>query len=85
MDAIKTPYLTEQLVSWLLMFCSMPLALLVIRTIKDTNYDDEKPLHVEDVSSDRLGHTAVPAGHHVGHDLETGSTHKTESEHRDRL
>ncbi|BEJ15812.1 hypothetical protein CspHIS471_0504170 [Cutaneotrichosporon sp. HIS471] len=79
MDAVKTPYLTEQLVSWLLMFCSMPLALLVIRTIKETNYEDEQPVHVEDVPENKL-HAALPAGHHTHHDVETASETKFKEE-----
>ncbi|CAK9781601.1 MFS general substrate transporter [Cutaneotrichosporon oleaginosum] len=84
MDAVKTPYLTEQIVSWLLMFCSMPLALLVIRTIKESNYEDEKTVHVEDVPEEKI-HVALPAGHHAQHDIETGSDTKFQEELQDRL
>lgn len=86
MDAVHTPYLTEQLVSWLLMLCAMPLAFFVIRTIKDTNYEVEETLHVEDVPEDQI-HAALPAGHHAHHsDLETGSSeHKFMEQHNERM
>lgn len=90
-DAVKTPYLTEQLVSWLLMLCSMPLALLVIRTIKESNYEDEQTIHVEDVPEEKM-HAALPAGHHAHHDVEASSYFKEQQsyfkeqeEHRDHL
>ncbi|GMK55340.1 hypothetical protein CspeluHIS016_0203960 [Cutaneotrichosporon spelunceum] len=80
MDAVKTPYLTEHLVSWLLMFCSMPLALLVIRTIKDSNYEDEQTIHVEDVPPEKL-HAAIPGGHHAHmEDVEAVSETKSDEE-----
>ena len=49
MDAVKTPYLNEHLASWIMMLVSFPLAWLVIRTIKETNYDDEKMVYVDDI------------------------------------
>ena len=49
MDATATPYLNEHLASWILMLVSYPLAFLVIRTIKETNYEDEVVVYVDDV------------------------------------
>ncbi|KAF8582939.1 MFS general substrate transporter [Ramaria rubella] len=42
MDAVKTPFLNEHLATWCLMLTSFPLAFLVVRSIKETNYEDEK-------------------------------------------
>ncbi|KAI0826328.1 MFS general substrate transporter [Irpex lacteus] len=42
MDAVLTPLLNEHLASWIMMLVSFPLAFLVIRTIKETNYDEEE-------------------------------------------
>lgn len=49
MDAVGTPFLNELLGSWCMMLFSFPLAYFVIRTIKDTNYDDEKMIYVDDI------------------------------------
>ncbi|KIJ47918.1 hypothetical protein M422DRAFT_226229 [Sphaerobolus stellatus SS14] len=49
MDAISTPFLTEHLVSWILMLTSFPLAFLVLRTVKETNYEDEQMIYVSDL------------------------------------
>ncbi|KAF8530059.1 MFS general substrate transporter [Hysterangium stoloniferum] len=54
MDAVKTPYLNEQLASWILMLVSFPPAFLVIRTIKETNYDDEQMVYVDDLKPDAV-------------------------------
>ncbi|KAH8089924.1 MFS general substrate transporter [Cristinia sonorae] len=59
MDATATPYLNEHLGSWCMMLVSFPLAFLVIRTIKESNYeeehvvfvDDTKPTNTDDTSS----------------------------------
>ncbi|KAI0824942.1 MFS general substrate transporter [Trametes gibbosa] len=53
MDAVSTPFLNEHLASWLMMLASLPLAWLVIRSVKETNYEDEKVVYVDDV---RHGH-----------------------------
>jgi hypothetical protein len=47
-----------QLASWIMMLVSFPLAYIVIRTIKETNYEDEKVVFVDDLKSG-----AVEAGH----------------------
>ncbi|KAJ3485966.1 hypothetical protein NLI96_g4585 [Meripilus lineatus] len=52
MDAVFTPFLNEHLASWCLMLVSYPLAYLVIRTIKETNYDTEKMVYVDDVKAE---------------------------------
>ncbi|KAI0646682.1 MFS general substrate transporter [Trametes meyenii] len=49
MDAVSTPFLNEHLASWIMMLVSFPLAYLVIRSIKETNYNDEKMDYVDDV------------------------------------
>jgi len=51
MDAVATPYLNEHLASWIMMIVSFPCAFLVIRTIKETNYEDEKMIYVDDVNN----------------------------------
>jgi len=48
MDAVSTPFLNEHLASWIMMLVSFPLAGIVIYTIKETNYDDEKVVYVND-------------------------------------
>jgi len=54
MDAVSTPLLNEHLASWIMMLVSYPLAFLVIRTIKETNYDTEKMVYVDDIKKDGL-------------------------------
>jgi len=49
MDAVSTPFLNELLGSWIMMLVSFPLAYLVIRSIKDTNYTEEKMVYVDDI------------------------------------
>jgi len=52
MDAVATPFLNEHLASWSIMLVSFPLAGLVISTIKETNYQDEQVVYVEEVARD---------------------------------
>jgi len=52
MDAVYTPYLNEHLASWILILVSLPLAALVIRTIKDTSYEDEQVVYVDDIKAE---------------------------------
>jgi len=54
MDAVSTPFLNEILGSWVLTLVSLPLAFLVIRTIKETNYDDEQTTYVDDLKAGEL-------------------------------
>lgn len=65
MDAVSTPYLTEHLVSWILLMTSLPFAAFVLYKTPDTNYDHEKVYHVEDVSDAAIHGAAVPKGHHT--------------------
>ncbi|KZT07911.1 MFS general substrate transporter [Laetiporus sulphureus 93-53] len=51
MDAVSTPFLNELLASWIMMLASFPLAFLVLRTVKETNYDDEQMVYVDDVQN----------------------------------
>ncbi|PCH44645.1 hypothetical protein WOLCODRAFT_105438 [Wolfiporia cocos MD-104 SS10] len=48
MDAVETPFLNEILASWLMMVASFPLAFIVLRTVKETSYDDD---HVRTLAS----------------------------------
>lgn len=48
MQIPKTPYLAELLISWLLIMVSLPLCALVLHSIRDTNYDVEEVVHVDD-------------------------------------
>ncbi|OBZ77668.1 UNC93-like protein 2 [Grifola frondosa] len=52
MDAVATPLLNEHLASWILMLVSFPFAWLVLRTVKETNYEDEKVVYVDDIKKD---------------------------------
>lgn len=45
---IKTPYLAELLISWLLIMVSLPLCAWVLHSVRDTNYDVEEVVHVDD-------------------------------------
>ena len=62
MDAVATPFLNEHLASWLMMLASFPFAYAVIRTIKETNYQDEHMDYVDDVRRDDAEKGAAPAG-----------------------
>ncbi|OBZ77805.1 hypothetical protein A0H81_02732 [Grifola frondosa] len=52
MDAVATPLLNEHLASWILMLVSFPFAWLVLRTVKETNYEDEKVVYIDDIKKD---------------------------------
>ncbi len=67
MDAVGTPFLNEQLASGIPMLVSFPLAWLVLRTVKETNYGDEEVVYVDDAKQQQPA--AVP---HVD-SLEKGS------------
>lgn len=62
MDAVSTPYLTELIVSWVMIIVSLPLALIVILK---TDEPEENGVHVEDLSEGELHHAALPEGHHT--------------------
>jgi hypothetical protein len=71
MDALKTPYLTEVIVSFVIMLFSMPFCLYILWGFKESNYDAEGVVHVEELDEDQVHHAAVPAGHHTHpHDIE---------------
>ena len=59
MDAVLTPFLNEHLASWLMMLASFPLAYLVIRTIKETSYEDEQVVYVDDVQKGEMEEGSV--------------------------
>lgn len=75
MDAVKTSYLTEHLVSWCLLLVSLPLCFWVLWHCKDTNYDSEKPVHVEDLKASQMDGVAMPSGHHLQADGEALGRH----------
>jgi len=60
MDAVMTPLLNEHLASWILMLASFPLAFLVIRSVKETNYEDEAMVYVDEAQKKE-----VLAGHEI--------------------
>ena len=62
MDAVKTPYLNEHLASWIMILISLPLAWIVVRTVKETNYEDEKMVYVDDVKREAAEHGAAHGG-----------------------
>ncbi|KAG6127027.1 hypothetical protein E4U38_006519 [Claviceps purpurea] len=47
MDAVRTAYLGEALISWLLTLVSLPLCALVLYHVSDTNYEAEGVSHME--------------------------------------
>jgi len=65
MDAVKTPYLTELLVSWMLVVFSLPLAAFVIYKLQDSNYETEGVIKVDDLDEQAVHDVALPAGHHA--------------------
>lgn len=72
MDAVLTPLLNEHLASWIMMLVSFPLAFLVIRTIKETNYEDENVVYLNEAKKQE-----VLAGQAIEVDsgIEKGSVH----------
>ncbi len=54
MDAVKTPFLNEHLASWILMLVSFPGALAVIWTIKETTYETEGVVYVNDLKAELM-------------------------------
>ena len=65
MDAVATPFLNEHLASWLMMLASFPFAYAVVRTVKETNYEDEKVVYVDDLKHDQAESGAAAAGAHA--------------------
>ena len=66
MDAVATPYLNEHLASWLMMLASFPFAWAVIRTVKETNYEDEQVVYVDDVQKARAEEGHAPGSEGEG-------------------
>ena len=62
MDAVATPFLNEHLASWIMILISLPLAWIVVRTVKETNYEDEKMVYVDDVKREAAEHGAAHGG-----------------------
>ena len=71
MANMQTPYLTEHLVSWLMLVISLPLCGYVLWSVRDTNYDVEGVIHAEDVDKAQMHGAAVPTGHHLHDDPST--------------
>ncbi|KAG8164200.1 hypothetical protein KVR01_006118 [Diaporthe batatas] len=69
MDAVKTPYLAEHLVSWLLLLVSLPLCAWVLWGVRDTNYEVEDVKHVEDIPEGAITGIALPPGHAPGEQI----------------
>ncbi|KGB79054.1 hypothetical protein I307_02859 [Cryptococcus deuterogattii 99/473] len=65
MDAVATPFLTEHLVSWIMLLISLPLCGYVLWSTNETNYEIEGVIKVEDVDSSAVGGAALPKGHHM--------------------
>lgn len=65
MDAVATPFLTEHLVSWIMLLVSLPLCGYVLWSTNETNYEVEGVVKVEDVDSSAVGGAALPKGHHM--------------------
>ncbi|PCH44644.1 hypothetical protein WOLCODRAFT_123884 [Wolfiporia cocos MD-104 SS10] len=61
MDSVKTPFLNEILASWLMMIVSFPLAFAVLRTVKETSYDDDHVVYARDAGTESLEQTAEKA------------------------
>jgi hypothetical protein len=66
MDAVKTSYLGEILIPWLMLLLSLPLCALVLWYTRETNYDVEETVDIEDIKNDAIGDVAVPKGHEIG-------------------
>ncbi|KAG5990997.1 hypothetical protein E4U43_004142 [Claviceps pusilla] len=71
MDAVKTPYLGEILVSWVLTLVALPLCALVLYHVRDTNYEVEEMVRVEGV---RVPEKTVGKDSVSGLDLEGDSS-----------
>ncbi|OCH83583.1 hypothetical protein OBBRIDRAFT_552680 [Obba rivulosa] len=54
MDAVNTPFLNEHLASWIMMLVSFPFAFLVVHTIRETNYDSEEVVYVDDLKKSEM-------------------------------
>jgi len=60
MDAVKTAYLGEILISWLLTLVALPLCALVLYHVRDTNYEEKEVVlvggeHVPDEAAAKGG------------------------------
>ncbi|KAG5920543.1 hypothetical protein E4U53_003911 [Claviceps sorghi] len=60
MDAVKTAYLGEMLISWLLTLVALPLCALVLYHVRDTNYEVEAVAHTGDATD--MGGVPTKAG-----------------------
>ncbi|CAK7222491.1 hypothetical protein SCUCBS95973_004859 [Sporothrix curviconia] len=65
-DAVHTPYLRENLVSWLLTLVSLFLCFIVLMHTRDTNVDVEQTTFVDDMEPEKLKGISVPQGHEAG-------------------
>ncbi|PNY26827.1 Uncharacterized protein TCAP_03236 [Tolypocladium capitatum] len=63
MDAVKTAYLGEILISWLLILVSLPVCALVVYRIRDTNYEVETVKHVEEMEPETFREISQPDEH----------------------
>ncbi|RXK39236.1 hypothetical protein M231_03456 [Tremella mesenterica] len=70
MDAVSAPFLTEHLVSWLMLLLSLPLCAWVLYRTRESNYEVEPVLRVEDIN-EKLQPTALPVDYQGEHHEET--------------
>ena len=64
-DPNQTKYLTELLVSWIMLLVSLALCAFVLYHTRESNYEVEQVVRVEDVGSSEIHGAALPKGHHV--------------------
>ena len=62
-NSLQTPYIGELLVSWLLLLLSLPLCVLVLWKTRETNYDVEGTVNVDDLDETKVEGVALPPGH----------------------
>lgn len=79
MDAVKTRYLTELLVSWLMTLLSLIPCAYVLWNIPESMHGIERVIHVEDVEDKQLQGAAVPSGHHT-HEQAYGAAEMEDAE-----
>ena len=78
----QTSFLAEHLISWIMLLFSLPLCALVLWKCRDTNYDVERVVHVEDLEKAALHGAALPKGHHTA-DVNAVMTTENTEEKRD--
>lgn len=73
--------MTEHLVSWLMMMFSLPFCAFVLYKIRESNYEVENVIRVEDIQKEGgLETAAMPAGHHFHNNVQTVEPTKHQDE-----